>query len=63
MKNTMDEEMKGFIEKIQKIGMELYEEYNSLGDKGIEYTCPLTDIIDDLYAFSCMKVDETVKEN
>lgn len=62
MENTMNKKLKTFIEKVQEIGMELYEEYNSLDDC-IEYTCPLTDVIDELYGFSCINIDETVKEN
>lgn len=60
--NTMNNTLKAFIDKIQKIGMELYEEYNSL-DTGVEYTCPLTDIIDALYAFSCLNADKTIEDN
>lgn len=63
MKNTMSKTTKTFIEKLQKVGMELYEEYNSLDTDGIEYTCPLTDIIDKLYEFSIKDINETVKEN
>lgn len=61
MKNAMNESVKKFIEKLQKVGMELYEEYSSLD--GIEYTCPLTDVIDTLYEFSIKDINETIKEN
>ena len=63
MKNAMNETLKKFIEKLQKVGMELYEEYNSLDIDGIEYTCPLTDVVDTLYEFSIKDANETIKEN
>ena len=63
MKNTMNEITKAFIEKLQKVGMELYEEYNSLDINGIKYTCPLTNIMDELYGFSLKDLNETIKEN
>lgn len=63
MKNTINETTKLFIEKLQKIGKELYEEYNSLDiDDEIKYCCPLTDTIDNLYGISCMTVDEVIEE-
>lgn len=63
MENIMNKDMKLFIEKLQKTGRELYEEYNSLDDSGIEYTCPLTILIDELYSFSIMNIDETIDES
>lgn len=63
MKNAMNESIEKFVKKLQEVGMELYEEYNSLDIDGIVYTCPLTDIIDTLYAFSMKDINETIKEN
>ena len=63
MKNIMNEAVKNFIEKVQEIGMELYEEYSNMDNSGIEYTCPLTDVIDTLYEFSIKDINETIKEN
>lgn len=62
MENTMNKETKEFIEKLQAIGNALYEEYNQLND-GLQYTCPLTDVIDSLYEFSIMNIEDTIKPN
>ena len=58
-KNAMTEELNNFIDKVQKISMELYNEYNALGN-GVEYTCELTDLIDKLYEFSLKKAMEVI---
>ena len=60
MKNVMTEDLNIFIDKTQRIAMELYDEYNSLRS-GVEYSCPLTDMIDQLYEFSLLKKKDTIK--
>lgn len=58
--NVMTEELNTFIDKAQRIAMDLYNEYNSF-ENAVEYACPLTDMIDQLYAFSLMEKKETIK--
>ena len=60
MKNVMTEDLNIFIDKTQRIAMELYDKYNSLRS-GVEYSCPLTDMIDQLYEFSLLKKKNTIK--
>lgn len=59
MKNQMTDELSTFIDKVQRIGMELAEEYNSLNE-GVEYTCELTNLIDNLYEFSLLEKKDTI---
>lgn len=61
MKNKMTDELSTFIDKVQRIGMELFDEYNSLIE-GVEYTCELTDVIDSLYEFSLLKKKDTINQ-
>lgn len=60
MENKMTDELDVFINKLQKIAMELYDEYNSF-DTGIEHTCELTELIDSLYAFSLLNHKDAIK--
>ena len=62
MKNTMNKKVEMFIKKLQGISADLYEEYNQLDDDGIDYCCPLTEIIDVLYEFSIMNTEDTIDE-
>lgn len=59
MKNKMTEELNAFINKVQRIGMELYDEYNSLNEE-VEYTCELSNLIDSLYEFSLLNKENTI---
>lgn len=59
MKNKMTDELNMFINKVQRIGMELYDEYNSLNED-VEYTCELTNLIDSLYEFSLLNKEDTI---
>ena len=59
MKNKMTDELSTFIDKVQRIGMELHDEYNSLIE-GVEYTCELTNLIDSLYEFSLLEKKDTI---
>lgn len=59
MENKMTDELSIFINKLQRIAMELYDEYNSL-DEGIEHTCELTELIDNLYAFSLLNHKDAI---
>ncbi len=59
MKNKMTDELNTFINKVQRIGMELYDEYNSLNEE-VEYTCELTNLIDSLYEFSLLNKEDTI---
>lgn len=59
MENKMTDELNIFIDKLQRIAMELYDEYSSL-DTGIEHTCELTELIDNLYAFSLLNNKEAI---
>lgn len=55
----MTEELNAFINKVQRIGMELYDEYNSLNEE-VEYTCELSNLIDSLYEFSLLNKENTI---
>ncbi len=60
MENVMTEELSKFIDKLQKAGGELYEEYNSLSNS-VGYTCKLTNLMDHLYEFSLLEKKDTIK--
>ena len=56
----MTEELSKFIDKLQKAGRELYEEYNSLSNS-VWYTCELTNLMDRLYEFNLLEKKDTIK--
>lgn len=60
MENVMTEELSKFIDKLQKAGRELYEEYNSLSNS-VWYTCELTNLMDRLYEFNLLEKKDTIK--
>ena len=60
MKNKMTKEMEAFIKKVQSTMHDLYEEYNSL-DEGLEYECPLTNLIDDGQSIFCMNTKKVIE--
>ena len=62
MKNIMNKKVEMFIRKLQEISSDLYEEYSQLDNDGIEFCCPLTEIIDTLYEFSIMNIEDTIDE-
>lgn len=48
----------GFIKKAQNIMRELINEYKSLDDEGLQYSCPFTDLMDEVQYFANMDVQE-----
>ncbi len=51
----------GFIEKAQDIMRELVNEYKSLDDEGLQYSCPFTDLMDEAEYFANMDVQEAAE--
>ncbi len=47
-----------FIEKAQNIMRELVNEYKSLDSEGLQYSCPFTDLMDEVEYFANMDVQE-----
>ncbi len=62
MKNIMTPEMEKFIKKAQEEMSKLYEEYSEIDLEGVEYTCPLTNIMMEIEEFSCLDLKDTINE-
>ena len=59
MGNKMNMETRNFIEKLQAIGRELYNEGDRLD---IDFTCPLSQMLDALYSFSMMSTEDAIDD-
>ena len=62
MKNIMTPKIEKFIKKAQKEMSKLYEEYSEIDLEGVEYTCPLIDIMMEIEEFSCLDLKDTINE-
>ena len=62
MKNQLNPKMKEFVEKVQNTMLDLYDEYVSIEDTGLQYECPLTRLIDDGQWIANMEANEVINE-
>ena len=62
MRNTLNEQTKKFIQKIRPILRDLYNEYVSIDDDGVHYTCPLTELMDNCSYVADLNIEDVVNE-